>query len=393
MSEHILRIPRSDNTGDYIILNVTSNGPSPLDLRLVATEGDAPYITTIKQSRISKLRAQKTELDDSSWAVILSSTLLQQRVTGKDLEAIKDLETVSSIANQQMIVTFRKNISGIKHRLGTLTLAQDEEQELSLYVWAGTVLERSASLENEVQDLTHRYDEQGDMIKKLNAQLEDLIKAKEDHENALLEKFRDLLNAKKLKIRDQQRLLAGAKIDPNKGTQFPPKPISLSGFVFDVNAFPGAQVKAARTTSAARSPKPSRPSKRKAAATTPPPVSSDAEDSGFEAVTVDDKDQDPDLAAEEQPGTPDKSDLDATEDEDDDLDIAPPSQSLKPGLSTKGKILEGADSKAAEPASPPPRRELPFKIPAQSPPRAKSPDDVAKNGADDGGDTTSDDEL
>lgn len=110
-------------------------------------------------------------------------------------------------------------------------------------------------------------------------------------------------------------------------------------------------------------------------------------------MAVDDKDQDPDLAAEEQPGTPDKSDVDATEDEDDDLDVAPPSQPLKPGLGAKGKILEGGDSKTAEPASPPPRRELPFKIPAQPPPRVKSPDDAAPNDADDGGDTTSDDEL
>lgn len=175
--------------------------------------------STVKQSRISKLRAQKTDLDDSSWAVILNFTLLQQRVTGKDLEATKELELVSSITNQQLIVTFRRNISGIINRLGTLTLAQDEEQELSLFLWAGTALERSASLESEVQDLTHKYDEQGDMIDKLNAQLEDLIKAKEEHENALLEKFGELLNAKKLKIRDQQRLLAGAKIDPNKGTE------------------------------------------------------------------------------------------------------------------------------------------------------------------------------
>ena len=183
---------------------------------MICRQTDRP--SAVKQSRISKLRAQRTDLDDSAWATVLGSTLLQQRVTGQDLEATKDLEIVSSITDQQLIVTFRKNISGIIHRLGTLTLAQDEEQEVSLFVWAGHALERSASLEKEVQDLAHKYDEQGDMVKKLNAQLEDLIKAKEEHEDALLEKFRELLNAKKLKIRDQQRLLAGAKVDPNKGT-------------------------------------------------------------------------------------------------------------------------------------------------------------------------------
>merc|ERR1711939_405777 len=46
----------------------------------------------------------------------------------------------------------------------------------------------------------------------LNQQLEDLVKAKKDHEDELLKKFAALLNTKNLKIRDQQRLLAGAKI-------------------------------------------------------------------------------------------------------------------------------------------------------------------------------------
>ncbi|KAA6409529.1 MAG: hypothetical protein FRX48_06140 [Lasallia pustulata] len=376
MSEHIRRIPRSDSEGDYIILNVTSNGPSPLDLKLVATEGNAPYITTIKQSRISKLRAQKADLDESDWAVILSSTLLQQRITGNVLQATKDVEIVSSIAGQQLIVTFRKNISGIIHRLGTLTLAQDEEQEVSLFAWAGSALESSASLEKEVLHLSHKYDEQGNMVKKLNAQLEDLIKAKQEHENALLEKFRELLNAKKLKIRDQQRLLAEAKVDPNKADQ----------------------VKASRSTGPSRTPKPSRTSKRKAATTAPPPASSDAEDTGFEAMTVDNNDQGSDLAAEDQPGTPDKSDLDATEDEDDDLDPAPVPQPPKSGVGAKGKIIEGAENNAVEaeePASPPPRRELPFK-PLEAPqprPRADSSGKASQKDADDGGDMTSDDEL
>lgn len=51
----------------------------------------------------------------------------------------------------------------------------------------------------------------------LQEQLDEFIKAKADSERELLEKFRLLLNSKKLKIRDQQRLLASAKIDPVAG--------------------------------------------------------------------------------------------------------------------------------------------------------------------------------
>lgn len=45
-TEHILRVPRSDSEGDFVLINVASNGKSPLDLKLLATEGECPYITT-----------------------------------------------------------------------------------------------------------------------------------------------------------------------------------------------------------------------------------------------------------------------------------------------------------------------------------------------------------
>lgn len=45
-TEYILRVPRSDSEGDFVLVNVTSNGKSALDLKLLATEGESPYITT-----------------------------------------------------------------------------------------------------------------------------------------------------------------------------------------------------------------------------------------------------------------------------------------------------------------------------------------------------------
>ena len=46
--EHILRIPRSDSEGDFVLVNVSSNGPGPLDLKLLATEGESPYVAESK---------------------------------------------------------------------------------------------------------------------------------------------------------------------------------------------------------------------------------------------------------------------------------------------------------------------------------------------------------
>lgn len=140
---------------------------------------------------------------------------LSEKATG--VEALEKLETTASITKEKLIITFRKNISGITQRLGEIPLEKDEEQEIDSVSWAGTAAARSADLEKEVEALKGKYQDQSKMMEKLNQQLQDLIKAKLQHENELLEKFRELLNAKKLKIRDLHRVLAGTKIDPQKG--------------------------------------------------------------------------------------------------------------------------------------------------------------------------------
>lgn len=56
-----------------------------------------------------------------------------------------------------------------------------------------------------------------DTIAKLSAQLDDLIQTKSETESAMLQQFMELLNEKKRKIRDQNRLLARAKVDKDTG--------------------------------------------------------------------------------------------------------------------------------------------------------------------------------
>ena len=43
-SSQVLRIRLHNQEGEYVLVEVTSNGPSPLDLRLLATEGEFPYV-------------------------------------------------------------------------------------------------------------------------------------------------------------------------------------------------------------------------------------------------------------------------------------------------------------------------------------------------------------
>lgn len=117
-------------------------------------------------------------------------------------------------------------------------------------------------------------------------------------------------------------------------------------------------IRASRSPSAPAAPTSSRPNKRKHNSEV---VSSDSEDSGFEKMAVDK----PELA------TPEKSDLDATEDEDDDLDTTSPPK--KSGIGNKGKVIETAKADT-KPDEPPPRRELPFgKIGGRGREKASSP--------------------
>ena len=134
---------------------------------------------------------------------------------------MEKFELVSLVARDQMTLIVRRNVSGITQRLGEMILRVLDEEEAServeLLDWVAVAVDRAKFLEGKVENLSLKYDEQGKAIEKLNQQLEDLIQAKREHETSLLEKFQELLNSKKLKIRDQQRLLAGAKVDPHKG--------------------------------------------------------------------------------------------------------------------------------------------------------------------------------
>ena len=136
-------------------------------------------------------------------------------------KSTEKLELVSLIAGNQLTFIVRRNISGITQRLGEITLQvlSDEEagERVELLDWVGVAVDKTTFLQAKVDDLSLKYEEQGKVIQKLNKQLEEFIEAKKEHESALLQKFQELLNEKKLKIRDQLRLLAGAKFDPQKG--------------------------------------------------------------------------------------------------------------------------------------------------------------------------------
>ncbi|EEQ91951.1 hypothetical protein RJZ56_006201 [Blastomyces dermatitidis] len=359
--ETILRIPRSDSPGDFILVKVTRPGSSELDLKLVATEGEAPYRGSVKSAQIDKLRAKNYHGADDEWTGILAYALGQKQSASVPEKHKSGLEIAATVkqdeddeSEKDIVISLRKRIDTITQRLGTISLKQDDDQAIQLFDWTGMAVARADGLEDELASLTAKYDALESTINKLNSQLKELIKAKTEHEDQLIAKFAQLLNEKKLKIRNQQRLLASAKIDPSKVDEMSASAPSETGST-------------------------KRRGKRKAEE---PAVSSESE-GGFDTMDVDkarkqgkanrdtekeDEGENEDLLTESDgQETPDPlEDETATEDEADEPTKAPsPPPTVNGGKratrsSSKQPTSSTTTTRKTTTSSPPPRRELPF---------------------------------
>ncbi|KAF2083864.1 hypothetical protein K490DRAFT_50541 [Saccharata proteae CBS 121410] len=387
-AQRILRIPRSDQPEAYIVLSIRSAGQHPLDLSLIATEGEHPFVAEIDHHRISDLRAANYHGSDAEWQAALSHALLEQQLVAghDDARALAGLDTASAVTagGGELAITLRKKISGITasdrphrtnqqiQRLGTIRLAQRDEVEVPIFEWSALAATAAAAAQQQSRNLEAKLDAQQKTIDKLNAQLQDLTRAKQAHETALLQKFCEVLNGKKRKIRDQQRLLAGARVDPAAAAEI-------------------EHSRGAAGMLRARQPGPSRTAKRKANRRTPVAESESDLDADESRGQVDGEEQREGPDESRDVATPEETDLDETEDSDEDdesdgFDAAPVPRPAKSAVGAKGKAIEKAPL--------PPPRALPFSRRGNSggaAAKAVETPTFARYG--DGDETTDDDEL
>lgn len=98
----------------FVLVHVLKNGPQELDLRLLATEGESPYLGFVRQRQASKLRTASYNGSDEEWTAILSSALLQNPVDSKFAHALDGLEVSAAITEaERLSIVLRKNIGGI----------------------------------------------------------------------------------------------------------------------------------------------------------------------------------------------------------------------------------------------------------------------------------------
>jgi hypothetical protein len=218
-------------------------------------------------------------------------------------------------------------------------------------------------------------------ITELRNQLDELTESKKAREAEMLEKFCSLLNEKKVKIREQQRLLSTAQVDPSR-----------------LDAARASQATRPKTTEA-RKPAPSRRAKRKALEDASGGGSSSDSDDGFEKVTpsadkmdVDQKESEPEPTqkGKESSESEDRetTDDDATASGSEEEDEVPPPPSPPPKArqhskpEPKGRAAASKAGKGKDVAIHPPRKPLRKTTPkAATPPPAE------------GSETESDDEL
>jgi len=109
----VLRLPRTDVDSDFVLVNVQQSGPDLLDVKLVATDGEAPFVTYLRQNQIHKLQASSSQTELGHWQSILSSVLLQSIPNDPTLVGV---EAVANLSSSQLTITIRNKISGITVR-------------------------------------------------------------------------------------------------------------------------------------------------------------------------------------------------------------------------------------------------------------------------------------
>lgn len=243
-------------------------------------------------------------------------------------------------------------------------MSHDPDEAIELFEWCGAAVESSTSSKQAAADLAVKSTEANAAVAQLQSQLEDMIKAKCEDETLLLRRFRDLLNEKKIKIREQQQALAALAANPSMAGQSQPS----QAVTVEVEQPKQKTKSKQRYRQAAKS----RPAKRKAPATRR--VEESEDDAGVDTMDVDVKREPEDT----DPGNTTEATASVDSNDEDDVVIQLKTSQQIYGSTSVAASQEKVSAKAAE--KPPPPRALPFATKKTAPTPA-------------GDETESDDEL
>ncbi|GAO14268.1 uncharacterized protein UV8b_08133 [Ustilaginoidea virens] len=334
--KRIIKVSHQDEAS-FVLIQVSSKGSKPLDLKLVGTEGEAPYVCSLRHDRVASLRTKNCPVSETEWQNILRLIFEQQ--PQPDIQATATIQTESSLS-----ITVRKQVQGITQRLGTITLNHDPGEAIELLDWCASSVDAAARSIQTAGDYAAKLQDLQASVDELKSQLEELIRAKQEDELELLQKFRSLLNEKKVKIREQQKIIT--ELSVNAGAWAAP---SVRG---------GSEEPPASDKAGGRK---SKAPKRKAKAV----ESDDLEDDVAAVVKSEPEDSDAGHTTEETASAAGGDDDDDDDDDDEDENMGEPQEQAAPEPQLKKNQAAG----------PPPPRSLPF--------QSKKPAAVVNESSDD----------
>ncbi|KEZ43793.1 Mitotic apparatus protein p62-like protein [Scedosporium apiospermum] len=377
-NQRILRFAQSRKKSAFVLVQAASTGRHPLDLKLIGTDGFSPFVVTLRQDRVLSL---KHSCPDEEWEEILITLFSQKTIEGIQATARVEETQNEDEPPSHLTIEVRRSVQGITKHMGDITLRYKPEEPIDVVDWCNTSIlayeEATAALEKEGQRVSKLEKE----LEILQNQLNELVDAKKADENDLLEKFRDLLNEKKVKIREQQRLLDTSSHGVPPTVEDSPEA-----------APPSPKVKKEPKESQRHIPGPSRRGKRKQA--TPPVEEESSDEDGFEKMDTDEPANARPLPdSEDERTTTAGSEEDVTASEDEEEAAPPPTKLTRRAASARtstkvaSQTVKSKTSEKAAEGAPPPKRELPFAT------RKKGGAAKAKPPPQEGSETESDDEL
>lgn len=175
----------------------------------------------VRERSLKKLRARNYDGSDDDWNCTISSILAPQNRAGSSSLRTATLDVACSISGKEskrtLTIVFSNNVEEITQKLGTIDLNETEDtDDVDLFGWTVQAVGQRDDLQGAVTSLTEQVKTKDAVVTSLQKQISELVEAKAEHEKQMLSKFALLLNEKKLKIRNMQRVLSTAKADPKK---------------------------------------------------------------------------------------------------------------------------------------------------------------------------------
>jgi hypothetical protein len=174
----------------------------------------------VRQRSLKKQRAKTYDGTDEDWNNVVSSILNPSKSSpaGSQRQTLDVTCSISGKGSKRTLsITFNNKVEEITQRLGSIELIETEDtDDIDLFGWTSQAVEQRDATQGEILDLKEQVKTKGEIVHSLQQRLDELVEVKADHEKQMLSKFTQLLNEKKLKIRNMQRILATAKPDQKK---------------------------------------------------------------------------------------------------------------------------------------------------------------------------------